>query len=82
MRKLRPKGVQQLAQDYTFNKRQRVTSDLSQTQIALNLSLPTIYAAFLISCETVEMTKMEKKNANLVIMWIHLSAHMLPTIFS
>lgn len=61
MRKLRLKEVQQLAQDHTFNKRQRVASNLSQIHTALNLSPTTIHTAFLIRCRTVGMTTMENK---------------------
>ena len=82
MRKLRLQEVQQLAQGHTFNKRQRVTSDLSQIQIAQNLSLTPIHAAFLIRCKTVEMTEMENKKGNLRIIWPCLTAQSLLVIFS
>lgn len=49
MRKLKLKEVGQRNQGHTFNKRQRVTSDPSQIQIALNLSLTTIHTDFLLT---------------------------------
>lgn len=61
MRKLRLKEVQRLAQDHTFNKRRRVTSDLSRIQIALHLSLTTTHTDILLRCKTVDMTNMGEK---------------------